>query len=476
MEKSRDSAFCAGPFLFSLPGILKSFSQGHYVDILRYRLMNINGEDLRMKKFITTAIALSMLTGLMAEVSFNAKKAFPGQRGKTSRPERDDRMKWWREARFGMFIHWGPVSLKGTEIGWSRGGERRGRSGKGTVPVGVYDNLYKQFNPKKFKADEWVKIAKEAGMKYLVFTTKHHDGFVNFDSKLTNYKITSPESPFRRDIIAELSDACHRGGIGLGFYYSQPDWHHPDYRTDKHSSYIEYLHGQIRELCTNYGKVDIIWFDGLGGKARDWEAENLIKMIRQLQPHVIINNRCGVKADFDTPEQMIGAFNNIRPWETCMTLCQQWAWKPDDKMKSINMCIKILVRVIGGDGNFLFNVGPMPDGRIEPRQARRLQEMGQWLNKYGESIYRTRGGPFMQGSWGASTHRGNHVYLHILNWHNDRVTLPPLPQKIVASKSLTGGKVTVTQTDKAIDIFVPKPDRQSIDTIVILELDEPVHD
>ena len=169
-----------------------------------YRLMNIHGEDLRMIKFITTAIALSILVGLTAEVSFKAKKAFPGQRGKKSRPECDDRLKWWREARFGMFIHWGPVSLKGTEIGWSRGGERRGRSGKGEVPVGVYDNLYKQFNPKKFKADEWVKIAKEAGMKYLVFTTKHHDGFVNFDSKLTNYKITSPESPFRRDIIAEL--------------------------------------------------------------------------------------------------------------------------------------------------------------------------------------------------------------------------------------------------------------------------------
>ena len=374
----------------------------------------------------------------------------------------------WRQMRFGLFIHWGPVSLKGTEIGWSRGAERRGTGGKGDVPVEEYDNLYKSFNPVKFDADEWVQLAKDAGMKYLVFTTKHHDGFSMFDSKLTDYKITN--SPFERDVVKEIADACHKARMKLGFYYSPPDWRHPDYRTETHAKYVEYMHGQVRELCTNYGKVDIIWFDGLGGTAKDWDAENLLKMIRELQPHVIINNRAGLPADHDTPEQRIGKFQNDRPWETCMTICQQWAWKPNDNMKSLKQCIQTLVRVTGGDGNFLFNVGPMPDGRIEPRQVERLQDMGQWLTKYGKSIYGTRGGPFKPGPWGASTHSGNVIYVHILNWSGESLRLPPIPKAITESQVLTGGTVTVDQSDEGIEISVPEADRSDIDTIVALRV------
>ena len=182
--------------------------------------------------------------------------------------------------KFGLFVHWGPVSLEGTEIGWSRGGARRGTGGTGEIPLDVYDNLYKKFNPVKFNADEWVRIAKAAGMRYLVFTSRHHDGFSKFDTKLTDYKITSPDSPYRKDIVKELADACHEGGPEVGLYYSQPDWHHPDYRTANHARYIEYMHGQVRELMTNYGRVDMLWFDGLGGTAKDWDAETLFKMIR----------------------------------------------------------------------------------------------------------------------------------------------------------------------------------------------------
>ena len=377
----------------------------------------------------------------------------------------------WREMRFGLFIHWGPVSLKGTEIGWSRGGERRGRTGTGTIPVEVYDNLYKQFNPVEFDADEWVQIAKDADMKYLVFTSKHHDGFSMFDSKLTDYKITN--SPFKRDVVKELADACHKAGLKLGYYYSPPDWYHPDYRTENHARYIRFLHGQLREICSNYGKIDIIWFDGLGGTAQDWDSENLLKMIRQLQPHVIINNRAGLPADHDTPEQRIGKFQNDRPWETCMTICRQWAWKPDDEMKSLEQCIQTLIRVVGGDGNFLFNVGPMPDGRIEPRQVERLREMGAWLNKYGQSIYATRGGPFRPGPWGASTYKGNTIYVHVLSWSDESLKLPPIPRKIIASSALTGGAATVRQSNEAIEISVPKSDRNGLDTIIKLELDGP---
>ncbi|UCC97663.1 MAG: alpha-L-fucosidase [Phycisphaerales bacterium] len=382
----------------------------------------------------------------------------------------------WREMKFGLFIHWGPVSLKGTEIGWSRGGQRRGRRDKstGSIPVEIYDNLYKQFNPVEFDADEWVQIAKNAGMKYLVFTSKHHDGFSMFDSKLTDYKITN--SPFKRDVVKELADACHKGGLKLGFYYSPVDWYHPDYRTEDHARYIRFLHGQLREICSHYGTIDIVWFDGLGGTAEDWDSENLFKMIRQLQPHVIINNRAGLPADHDTPEQRIGKFQSDRPWETCMTICRQWAWKPDDEMKSFAQCIRTLVNVVGGDGNFLFNVGPMPDGRIEPQQVERLREMGAWLKEYGSSIYATRGGPIKPGPWGASTYSGDMIYLHILDWPDETLRLPPIAKRIVASSVLTGGAAVVKQTQEAIEISVPKGDRHGIDAIVRLELDGPAGD
>lgn len=378
-------------------------------------------------------------------------------------------MRWWREARFGLFIHWGPVSLKGTEISWSRGGERRGTGGdKGPIPVEVYDNLYQEFNPAKFNAKEWVAIARAAGMKYLVFTTKHHDGFCEFDSKLTDYKIT--RSPFGRDVVKELAEACHQAGLKLGFYYSPPDWHHPDYRTENHQRYIEYLHGHLRELCSNYGRVDILWFDGLGGSAKDWDSENLFKMMRQLQPHLLINNRAGLSADWDTPEQEIGKFQNERAWESCITICNQWAWKPGDEMKSLRQCLQTLIRCAGGDGNLLFNVGPMPTGEIEPRQVERLKEMGRWLGQYGESIYATRGGPFKPGDWGASTYAGKKIHLHLFNTGSETLSLPAINKKIVRHSVLTGGQAQVAQTEEGITVTVPQANRQEIDTIVLLEL------
>ena len=427
----------------------------------------------RMATFgrVSRALWLAVLTAaLLSNGAASSGEEAPGQPVET-KEQKEARMAWWRDAKFGLFIHWGPVSLKGTEIGWSRGGERRGTGGTGEIPLEVYDNLYKQFNPVKFNADEWVSIAKSAGMKYLVFTSKHHDGFSMFETKLTDYKITN--SPFRRDVVAELAKACHEGGLKFGFYYSPPDWHHPDYRTENHARYIKFLHGQLRELCSNYGRVDIVWFDGLGGKAEDWDSPTLLKMIRELQPRVIINNRAGLPADHDTPEQEIGHFQTDRAWESCITIGTQWAWKPDDRIKSLKECIDTLVRCVGGDGNLLFNVGPMPTGEIEPRQVARLKEMGTWLKQYGESIYGNRGGPFRPGLWGASTHKGNKVYVHILTWPQETILLPPIQKKIVASSVLTGGAVEVKQTDAGIEISVPAANRQEVDTIVVLELDGP---
>ncbi|MBU0640523.1 MAG: alpha-L-fucosidase [Planctomycetes bacterium] len=401
----------------------------------------------------------------------------------------DARLEWWRAARFGMFIHWGPVSLRGTEIGWSRGAQ---------VPTDEYDRLYERFDPKRFDADEWAKTAQAAGMRYIVLTAKHHDGFCLWDTRFTDYDIMA--SLCKRDIVAELSAACRRHGLKFCVYYSICDWHHPDYPTDSPGGrgkkaepnmprYVEYLRNQLKELLTRYGPLGLVWFDGQW--EQPWTAAygtDLYRYLRELQPDLIINNRVSKGSDgqsgtsrqdarnpgdYDTPEQRIGAFNRERPWETCLTLCQQWAWKPEDQMKSLPQCLQTLVRVVGGDGNLLLNVGPMPDGRIEPRQVQRLAEMGVWLSKYGESVYGTRGGPLMPNPHAVSTHKGTRIYLHVFRWPDEPLVLPPISRSVVKSAVMTGGSVQVEQTSEGILVNVPKADRQEIDTIVVLELDGP---
>jgi alpha-L-fucosidase len=379
----------------------------------------------------------------------------------------------WQDMRFGMFVCWGPVALTGQEIGWSRSAPRGHgflrREGQGPTPVDVYDNLYKQWKPDQFDARQWVRIAQQAGQKYMIFLVKHHDGFCLYDSKLTDYKTTGPESAWKHDVMADMARACQEAGLKLIIYYSQPDWHHPDYGTENHSRYIEYLHGQIRELLTDYGRIDGFWFD-LGGKPEHWDSVNLFRMMRTLQPELIINNRCGLPGDFDTPEQRLGSFQLDRPWETCMTLGTQWSWKPDDEIKSLKRCIDVLVTGAGRNGNLALNTNPMPDGRIEPRQAERFREIGQWMTQYGESIYGTRGGPFL-GLDCLSTRKDNRIYVHVLKWHTERLRLPGIPRRIVSSKLLTGGTATVRQTEEQIEIDVPAEQRQPLDTIIALELD-----
>src|SRR6266850_3199236 len=379
-------------------------------------------------------------------------------------------IKDWQDKRFGLFIHWGPISLKGTEIGWSRIPGPNGAAG-GTVPAKEYDALYRRFNPTTFNANDWVSVAQAAGTKYVVFTTKHHDGFCEFDSKLTDYKITSPESRFHRDVVKELAAACQQAGLPFGVYYSQPDEHHPDYRKRTHQNYVRYMHGQVRELLSNYGPISVLWFDGLGGSARDWDAKRLFPMIRQLQPNILINNRCGLPGDFDTPEQRIGSYQDERPWETCMTLGEQWAWKPDDQMKSLQQCVTTLVRCAGGDGNLLFNVGPMPDGRIEPRQVERLKEIGEWLKRNGESIYGTRGGPWKPTRAVASTRREQTIYLHILRASAEAIELPDVPRQVAGASLLNGDKLEFAQKDGKLRIGLAISQHQTIDTIVKLQLD-----
>jgi len=382
----------------------------------------------------------------------------------------------WQAMRFGLFIHWGPVSLKGTEIGWSRGGPRRGRNDTrtGEVPMAEYDNLYKTFNPVSFNAEEWVQIARGAGMKYLVFTSKHHDGFSMFHTRQTDYKITSKDSPYGKDICKQLADACHKHGVALGWYYSPRDWYHPDFATENHARYLQFYLAQLRELCTNYGRVDILWFDGLDSPRNLWgdTPEKSFMMLRMLQPDIVLNNRGGLPGDLDTPEQRIGGFNRARPWETCMTICRQWAWKPNDEMKSLKQCLQTLLYTVGGDGNLLFNVGPMPDGRIEPRQVKRLCEMGDWLERYGDGVYGTRGGPFKPGAWGASTCKDNRIYLYVMNWPEEgSLVLPVVGMTVQGAKSLSGSEATMKRTDDGIAIDVPPAGRDPIATVIELTVE-----
>lgn len=231
------------------------------------------------------------------------------------------------------------------------------------------------------------------------------------------------------------------------------------------------MHGQVVELCSNYGQIDAIFFDGLGGTAEDWDAVPLFRKIRALQPGVVINDRCGLPADYDTPEQKIGRMQTDRPWETCMTLGRQWAWKPNDEIKSTTECIQTLVKVAGGDGNFLFNVGPMPDGRIEPRQVERLREVGAWLERNGETLYGTRGGPFERADWGAATRKGDRIYLHVLDPGITQLSLPPIPEKITAHSVLTGGTVTLEQSGTGIEVTIQGTGRAAPDTIVELTVE-----
>ena len=432
-----------------------------------------------MKNYLLAALlAVGFLTVARAETEINTFLDTP--RVATGiNPLRPDpaALKRWQEMRFGMFIHWGPVSLTGQEISWSRGAQ---------VPIEKYDNLYKEFNPTGFNADEWVAIAKAAGMKYIILTCKHHDGFCLWDTKLTDYNIM--HTPFKRDVTKELAEACKKAGIAFGAYYSPVDWYNPNWPTtspggkvkrEKYDldAYQKYLEGQNAELIKNYGPLLTMWYDGIyPDPEAPKRSRHLIELVRSLQPDILVNGRAGGACDYDTPEQVVGSFNLQRPWESCMTVSKHnhWAWGGvEDGVKPLAACLNMLIVGAGGDGNVLLNVGPRPDGVIDPEQAGLLKKVGDWMTKYGKSIYATRGGPYKPGKWGASTRKGNTIYLHITKWIGDTLTLPPLSKKIIGSKLLTGGTVEVKQADFGVTVTVPASDHQEVDTLVELTLDGP---
>lgn len=402
-------------------------------------------------------------------------------------------VEWFRNARFGMFVHWGVYSLLG------RGEWVMQNEG---IPIVEYEKLPPQFNPSKFNAREWLKMVKDSGIKYITITSKHHDGFAMFGTKLSDYNIVD-RTPFKRDPLKELADECHRQGVKLFFYYSQLDWHNPDYyprggtglkagrpESGDWNKYKEYYIGQVRELCTNYGEIGGIWFDGWWDRpSADWGHDVLYPMIHKLQPHALIGNNHHQKPfpgeDFqmfeqDLPGENTAGFNTTHqsdlPYETCKTMNNSWGLNnADHAHKSPAELIRYLVQAAGRDANLLLNTGPLPTGEILPEHKVRYLAMGQWLKANGKSIYGTRGGPIRPTAWGVTTYHGSQVFLHVLNWpENNTLELPAFPTEIKKAQGISGGSVAFVQSADGVKVTLPESLKNPTDTVIILDLASPL--
>ncbi len=426
-----------------------------------------------MKLFISVLFFLSLILGA-AEKSQSSNSSLLAQ-------AKD--IEWFTKGKFGIFLHWGPSTIIKERLSWSRNGARPGHitEDKG-VPKNIYDNLYKKFNPEKFDADRWANLFHKAGAKYIIFTTKHHDGFCMFDAPGTDYKITN--SPFKRDIAKELSEACHKVGIKIMWYYSQPDWYHPDCLDEEnHERYKKYMYSHLRHLNTQYGKVAGMWFDGLRTKWQDWDTPQMLKMVRDLQPGIIVNSRAGrglkLKGktcfyDFDNAELRFGKFQIHRPWEMCATMTETWGWSGGNNLKPFKTCMRMLIASAGAGGNLALNTAPMPNGEINSPEASVLLQMGSWLKENGESIYNTIGGPYKPGLWGCSTRKNNKIYLHITQSFSNcsaDVNLPDPGAKILKVTTLKNKAVSFIQKNNRLKVRVPASELNDIDNIVVLHLD-----
>jgi alpha-L-fucosidase len=417
----------------------------------------------------------------------------------------DERMEWWRDARFGMFVHWGLYAVPaGTYQGRRVDGIGEWIMNSAHIPVAEYEKFAGQFNPIGFNADEWVRIAKNAGMKYIVITSKHHDGFCLWDSKVTDYDIMDA-TPFKRDILAELAAACKKHKVKLCFYHSIMDWHHPDaqapfypnYNDTSRSNpnfdrYVEtYMKPQLAELIANYGPLGVLWFDGEWIK--DWtepKGKELYAWLRELQPNLIINNRVGkgrkgmeglsksdeYAGDFGTPEQQVPATGLPGvDWETCMTMNDTWGFKSyDDNWKSDKQLIHTLAETASKGGNFLLNVGPTPEGLIPQPSIDRLAAMGKWMAVNSESIYGTSASPIGKPDWGCCTAKGDKLYLHVFDWPAGGKLSVDLPNASVAKAYLLADKkkaaLPVVADAQKVVVTVGAKGPDAINSVVVLTL------
>lgn len=404
-----------------------------------------------------------------------------------------ERVEWFKDLRLGLFVHFGISACGKVDISWERYDRKLPDPGVGHIPSDVYDSWVHSFGLENFDPMSWVDLAKDAGMKYIVIITKHHDGFHLWDTAFSSYKVTAYKA--QKDYLKAFVDACHTLDMPVGFYYSQRDWHHPDYEpvvaeditpldvppyyaykegkafyvTEKHQHYINYMHNTLRELMTQYGKVDFLWWDSAwyNGMYHDamWQTDAIEREIRTLQPGILINNRGGLPGDFDTPEEKIGTFQTHRPWETCMCLSKHWSWT-DEPARPFDMLIKEIVQCATNDGNFLISIGGRPDGTLAAPEQERLLQIGQWMQQYGHTIYGTRGGPHPSTTWGGTTYKDTTLFVHILE-DVQSVVLPNLSPDFLRSSCLTGETIQVTQDTFGLTIKILSA-KQSPDTIVQL--------
>ncbi len=448
-------------------------------------------------------ILVTAVAALLALLALSCSEKMRNDPTPKNELTKDVRMAWWRDARFGMFIHWGLYAVPaGTYNGKRVDDIGEWIMNNGKIPVKEYEKYADQFNPIGFNADEWVRRAKNAGMKYIVITSKHHDGFCLWDSKVTNYDVMDA-TPFKRDILKELAAACKKRGVRLCFYHSIMDWHHPDAQAPFYPNYNDtsksnpnfdryvdtYLKPQIAELITNYGPLGVLWFDGEWIK--DWtepKGKDMYAYIRGLQPSILINNRVGKgrqgmeglsksnedAGDFGTPEQQIPPTGLPGlDWETCMTINDTWGFKSyDENWKSTEELVRNLADIASKGGNFLLNVGPTPEGLFPRPIERRLEEIGKWMAVNRESIYGTTASPIGKPEWGRCTAKGNKLYLHVFNWPADGKLLVPLAATKAGKAYLLADKkraaLPVSDDQDKTTISVPNAAPDSMDSVIVL--------
>jgi alpha-L-fucosidase len=431
-----------------------------------------NQSSISRRRLLRATGAIASIAPTMTQTS---TAQYANKHGPTTSTvkDRERRITWWHEARFGMFIHFGLYSVLGRHE-WAM--EEEG------IPVAEYQLLAKQFNPKPYAARGWAKLAKSAGMKYMVLTTKHHEGFCLFDTESTNY--CAPKQAAGRDLVAEYVDAARAEGMRVGFYYSLMDWHHPDgalCRTDEPARrrFVNYIHTHIRELCTNYGKVDVLWYDvNWPLNAEGWESVKLNKMVRKLQPDILINDRSGIPEDFETPEQHIQAYDS--PWEVCMTMNGSWGYhRSDDDWKSPKTVIRNLLTCTRDQGNYLLNIGPKSDGSIPEQPIEILAAVGKWMDKHGDLIHRADPCKVKRSTFAQFTRRGNILYIHAHFWPGESLSVGGLQQRVISAKLYTTGQsVKFEQQDFRVRFTgLPASAPDPIATVLAVECDgEPMQD
>lgn len=429
------------------------------------------------REMLTAAAAMAAVPRLQAEPYKPA-------------PENIEARRWFQDAKFGLFIHWGVYSVLGK-------GEWVMNNDKMTIEQ--YKELPPKFNPTLYNPAEWVALAKAAGMRYITITSKHHDGFAMWHSKLSKWNIVDA-TPYKRDALKMLADECQKQSMPLFFYHSHLDWYHPDYyprgRTGQASGrpesgdfnrYLDFMDGQLTELLSGgYGKLAGIWFDGIWDKKdADWRLRRTYDLIHKLQPHALVGNNHHLAPfegeDFqmfekDLPGQNTTGFSGEAkignlPLETCETISGAWGYNANDKRyKSREQLIQYLVKAAGNNANFLLNVGPKPDGTIQPEFTERLKQMGEWLHRNGDSIYGTRGGPLPPRPWGVTTQKQGKVFLHVLDWPDPLLAIPRLPMPVRKASVLgSGAPVAIETTEGGHLVRLPMAGRDPVDTIIALE-------